>query len=285
MITQLRQIIRNTSYLYKGLLPFWKLFRTGYWTARCYVVPNRPVQYKVSDKVCQFYPHGQILEGVYWGNFEHDELDFFTSYLRPRMCIVDVGANVGLYTILGSILVGPAGKVHAFEPSRDTFVWLERNIQLNGVHNVFLNQMALSDTQATMVLRADPLHPQFDSHRFVEKLDVIDKLVDTDKVVQCTTLDEYLQSNGIGAIDFLKIDVEGAELLVLEGASRVLSNSKDLTLMLECTRNKSYIAKLLFNHGYMFFQWDVTRKTLLPAEFNQVVETGNVIVRREGWSN
>jgi hypothetical protein len=134
-----------------------------------------------------------------------------------------------------------------------------------------------------MVLRADPCHPTLDGHRFVEGMNGIDALLTTDQLVQSVSLDEYTLDSKVERIDFIKIDVEGAELLVLQGATTILSGNR-LTMMLECKKNRTEVVGFLTDYGYDFFVWDMKSRLLRSVDFDQAVETGNVIVRRNGWS-
>jgi FkbM family methyltransferase len=130
------------------------------------------------------------------------------NLLKPGMVFCDVGANFGIFTLLGSRAVGPKGRVFAFEPVPSNRRVLERNIALNGVTNVTVIAEAVSDTcgSARIFLSRDagchsistePLHYEG------EFLDVV-----------VTRLD---QVKSIERIDVLKIDVEGVELEVLAG--------------------------------------------------------------------
>src|SRR5207302_520280 len=96
---------------------------------------------------------GQIPELLVTSDFERRELDLVKSYLRPEMNVIDIGANVGLYSIAAALKVGPAGKVFAFEPSSESVGRLRRNLELNGITTVQLATVALSDkSQSVAVL-------------------------------------------------------------------------------------------------------------------------------------
>ena len=81
------------------------------------------------------------------GNWEPSETSWFLRVVKPGDTFVDVGANAGYYTIIGSRLVGEKGKVYAFEPEPAMFALLEKNVRLNGLTNVVLERKALSNKQ------------------------------------------------------------------------------------------------------------------------------------------
>ena len=154
---------------------------------------------------------------------EHDLLEWFAP--KNGDIVVDVGAHIGLYSIISSKCVGPKGKVVAIEADPNNFEMLSRNLGLNNLTNVkALNciaycieaQMALADYDTILSGK-------------IQKYPSTEKTVD----VQVNTLDNLLQRNGIKQVNWIKIDVEGAELDVLKGAHNTLSNSKDISILIE----------------------------------------------------
>jgi FkbM family methyltransferase len=150
--------------------------------------------------------------------------------------VVDIGAHIGLYTIISSKRVGFNGKVIAIEAHPENFEILNRNIQLNQLTNVIaLNYAAYSEEE-----RLKLYLPSGESG-FTKYNTIMPKFAKRDeKFVEVTanTLDKLLQSNGIktngiSAVSWIKIDVEGAEFEVLKGAHNVLSDSKDITILIE----------------------------------------------------
>jgi FkbM family methyltransferase len=150
--------------------------------------------------------------------------------------VVDIGAHIGLYTIISSKRVGFNGKVIAIEAHPENFEILNRNIQLNQLTNVIaLNYAAYSEEE-----RLKLYLPSGESG-FTKYNTIMPKFAKRDeKFVEVTanTLDKLLQSNGIktngiSAVSWIKIDVEGAEFEVLKGAHNVLSDSKDIAILIE----------------------------------------------------
>jgi len=264
------------------VLPFWSRWQHLKWQARNLVTCGRPVAYTAGQLSIALYPEGQIAEFLWLADFELADRNFVAAYLRPGMQVFNVGANVGLYSVLASVLVGEKGRVHAFEPSTESYGRLLRNLELNHCRNVAAVRLALSDTRRELVLRADPLYPSYDGHRFVESIRSAGNLLPSDEIVQASTLDCYVAQLGCRDVDFLIIDVEGAEFGVLEGGIETLTRANP-TLLLECSKNQEAIENLLMKLGYRFWTWDMIKRTLNPADFREAIKKGNVVVRREGW--
>lgn len=133
--------------------------------------------------------------------------------LKDGFVAIDVGAHVGVFTLKASEEVGEKGLVISFEPNPYTFNLLERNLKMNQVTNVIPYRIALSNSSGKSKLYQSP-HPREDSLVKVRSKYVLVNLDILDKVISKLNLER---------IDFVKIDVEGAELRVLEGAQKTLA--------------------------------------------------------------
>jgi FkbM family methyltransferase len=145
--------------------------------------------------------------------------------------VVDVGAHYGRYTIISSKRVGINGKVIAIEAHPGNFDILNRNIQLNRLTNVVpLNYAVYSQRRKIkLYLPDEELGYTIYNTIMVNRADPRDNFVE----VNADTLDNILQLNRIKQVNWVKIDVEGAELEVLKGAHNILSNSKDISVHIE----------------------------------------------------
>jgi FkbM family methyltransferase len=140
------------------------------------------------------------------------------DYLGPGQTIsagdtvVDIGANIGCFTIYAARAVGPTGRVIAVEPASETFSQLRRNVELNNLTNVTLVQAAVSGEPGTVTLMAS------ENSLFTSLFDRIDGRENTghSEQVEAITLDQILQRNGVERVDFLKVDCEGAEHSIVE---------------------------------------------------------------------
>jgi FkbM family methyltransferase len=131
--------------------------------------------------------------------------------------VFDVGANIGEYTIRQALRVGKEGLVFAFEPNPDAYSRLLRNIQINDLSNVVSFPVAVSRASGKVLFNKDPRSTL--AGRIVDagaQADLSSEMISVDAV----SLDEIVESRQIRIIDVLKIDVEGSELLVLDGARR-----------------------------------------------------------------
>lgn len=284
MLMPIRAAIRRRPHLRAAILPWWLRLKHVIWHLRNTVTFRSPVKYPAGSATAMLHPDGQIPEALWDSGFEENDRDFVAAYLSQGMCVINVGANVGLYTVLASVLVGDSGSVHAFEPSTPTFDRLLRNLELNKCGNVAASRIALSDFRGKQVLRVDPSHPSFDGHRYVERADRVSNLLPSDEVVECHTLDEYMAERGLSTFDLLVMDVEGAEYGVFKGAINLLKRN-DATLMFECFKNQEETEGLLRGIGYRFWEWDKSTKALVPADFRALAENSNVIARRQAWSS
>jgi len=145
--------------------------------------------------------------------------------------VVDVGAHIGRYTMISSNRVGKDGKVISIEANPRVFETLKRNIILNGFGNVLILNYAVFSKETKIKLF---LPPEEENHTIYNTI-MSDRATDEKKFVEvnANTLDAILQSRGISEANWIKIDVEGAELEVLKGSTNVLSKSKDLSILME----------------------------------------------------
>ena len=170
--------------------------------------------------------------------------------------VVDIGAHMGRYTIISSKRVGANGKVVAIEAHPSNFEMLNSNIKLNQLTNVIpLNYAAYSkETKIKLYLPDEEsgytMHHSIMSNYVFTKYK--DKTEDKFVEVSANTLDYLLQLNEITDVNWVKIDVEGAEFEVLKGASNVLSKSKDIALLIEVHGKDTYepIIESLRSHNF-----------------------------------
>ncbi len=146
-----------------------------------------------------------------------NELFYLKDYLSPGNVAIDVGANVGLYTVLFSGMVGANGLVLSFEPYDETFQTLKKVVNFGKkLHNVSMYNIALGNANRQISLRLPKVGNQ-----------IQDALVGPDDSqngpVSMMTLDKLAVQLKLARVDFIKVDVEGFELRVLEGAVNVLS--------------------------------------------------------------
>lgn len=190
---------------------------------------------------------------------ERAEFGFYAECLRGGHVVADVGAHVGALTMLFSTLVGPAGRVHAFEPGSWAFERLCTVTSAANLCNVNLHNAAMSDVngQVDFVIY-DENHQSWNGLR-VRPLESygIDVRPVGRQTVAAVTLDAFATSHEIPRFDLVKIDVEGAELQVLRGARGLLESQRIGRVVFEFGQTTfdfgnrpDEIAELLADAGY-----------------------------------
>lgn len=274
----IRRWLAGHAQLKQAIIPPWNVVMGAAWYLRRVLTSQRPIRMVVANRHILIWPEGQIARAVWTYNFEAIERSFLENYLRPGMTFLNVGANIGIYALLAAEMVGPMGKVFAFEPSKESYKRLINNIELNGYACVVAENLAVADCSKVVAV-FDVGEPLLDAHRYVRAMEDAPPTKPRE-VVQATSLDRYF-ANSNEEIDVLLVDAEGAERDILLGAKTLLH--QDMTLVLECTDNVIEVKTLLENYGYRFWRWDIEQKALKSASFEESARIGNVIVRRTPW--
>lgn len=147
----------------------------------------------------------------------------FRNKIKDGMVCVDVGANIGYCTLIMAGLAGRSGKVFAFEPEPNNFELLIRNIKLNGYDNVDAIQKAVCNNDKSVDLFLDETSLAGHSLASIGKKHI---------KVEGQSLDSFFAGYQ-RKINLVKIDVEGAELSVINGMDRIIRENKDLTIITE----------------------------------------------------
>jgi FkbM family methyltransferase len=196
------------------------------------------------------------------GNYEIAVQTTLAKILRPNMVFYDVGANAGFFSLLGAILVGPNGKVIAFEPHPNTAKLLKKQLRINEIEHVDVVCAAVSDKVGTAKLSD-------------ESASVMNSLIGAHKAkrvieVKTTTIDE--ESKVRNFPDVLKIDVEGAEIDVLRGAEHSIRMRKPI-LLVEIHSHKIAIQydQIMAEFGYETHDLEGTRISAVQSGARFVV--------------
>lgn len=180
-----------------------------------------------SSKIGLRYRETLGLSSLLYGTFELAELNYVNQYLKPGDKAMDIGANVGIFSVVMGATVGDKGQVFAFEPVATNVVRLEKNLRKNTLCNVQIYPVALGASNGHMKLRmaTDPAYPSLHQVQggFGSGIEVS---------VEVRTLDGIWEELGYPDIALVKIDVEGAEMDVLRGASSFLARCRP-TLLVE----------------------------------------------------
>jgi len=160
--------------------------------------------------------------------YEQATTKLFRQLIQPGMVVVDVGANVGYFTLLAAELAGSSGTVYAFEPEPNNYALLKKNIQLNSYSNIQPIETAVSNERGSTQLYLSAMDNG--SHSIYG---MAARGVTETHLVATTTLDAFLEGEGWPKVDLVKIDVEGAEIRVLDGMERLCERSPDFNLIIE----------------------------------------------------
>jgi len=160
--------------------------------------------------------------------YEMATTKLFRQIIKPGMVVVDIGANIGYFTLLAAELVGSSGRVLAFEPESENYSLLQTNIQLNTFSNIRPIEAAVSNESGSTQLFLSAMDNG--SHSIYG---AAARGVSGSRSVATTTLDTYLEMEGWPNVDLVKIDVEGAETKVLDGMQSLCDRSHDLNLIIE----------------------------------------------------
>jgi FkbM family methyltransferase len=189
--------------------------------------------------------------------------DVFAEHVHSGGVVWDIGANIGFFSLIASRLVGD-GEVVAFEPLPANLEAIARNLELNGATNVRTVAVALGEApgEADLSLHSESTWAKLDTSAdtaFQQELEVTGRVR-----VEVSTIDRQMQT--LAAPDLVKIDIEGAEVAALRGASTLLSEVRP-TLICECHGTNEALSALLESHGYSL----------------QTIETPEVAPREAKW--
>lgn len=187
------------------------------------------------------------------GYYEPSTVRVIEHFAKAGMVFIDAGANIGQYTLLAA---GLGASVHSFEPDPETFPLLEYNVSTNNFTNVCLNRCALSErceTAAFYLGRPDKV--AWSSLRRSAG-------ASASCFVECQSLDHYMEQHTIRHVDLIKIDVEGAELCVLRGASLALLQKPKPYVIVEFAEQNQHafgfscaeLREFLRSHSYNLFR-------------------------------
>jgi FkbM family methyltransferase len=197
--------------------PLGEQSRSLYSRWKC-LFPNIPVPVRLPLGAWFLVRSDYMGGALTYGGFELAERAFVSRFLRPGMTVLDIGAHHGLYTLLASKAVGPSGQVIAFEPSPRERKALSLNARLNRCKNVLIQELALGNEEGETGLHVvDHLETGCNSLRR-PALPGSTSLVS----VRVMSLDQWLAAHDLHSVDFIKLDVEGGELSVLQGAQKLL---------------------------------------------------------------
>ncbi|MDI6854589.1 MAG: FkbM family methyltransferase [Deltaproteobacteria bacterium] len=190
----------------------------------------------------------------FFGSYdERHEIEMVKRVLEEREVFWDVGANIGVYSLLAATLVKNNGRIVAFEPANIAYEMLLENIALNHFDNILPFKVAVADAEGEAVLFAAAHIADGGANLFSPGTE--QTITQTCRTV---TLDKFSQDQQLPSPDFIKMDIEGAELAVLRGAELILTRDQPLLLiemkdavLKAAGTDKSLIQDILVKYGYV----------------------------------
>jgi FkbM family methyltransferase len=179
--------------------------------ARIEAGPAKGIWMELNPRTSQSYVRGEAELAVQ---------KVLAERIRPGIVFYDLGANIGLFSLLAARLVGAGGKVFSFEPDASVAARLRRNVARNGFENVTMVEAGVWSTSGDMnFIAADPASPDHGLGRFATGNDA-----PAGSPAKCIALDDFIET--APAPDAIKCDVEGAEVEVFRGAEKLLGTHR-----------------------------------------------------------
>ena len=215
-------------------------------------------------------PHGKLSE------------DLFAKEIKPGDVVVDVGAHIGSYTLVFAKLVGPTGKVFAFEPHKENFALLKKNIEINGYQNIIVENKAISHITGKAKFY---LGTEFYLYGALFKPQRFDDVVDVNTV----TLDDYFK-NFNEKINFVKMDICGGEGRAFQGMNLILDANPDVKIFHEWwpwginqygISNPEEHLKLLDSNNYKIFKIDGKENAIIQTTVEELTKSYPISKRED----
>lgn len=257
--------------------------RIAKWMYRHFRAPQTPIIAHITSGVqVELYPW-------LWADFctyaigspEPYIVAYFRSILHPDSIVFDIGAYIGVYTFVAREIL-ETGMIHAFEPNPESAKRIEEAIERNDVSRIQLNNLALGDYIGKVQFSVNLTPVQSSIHHHPSQGGPVE--------IPITTLDQYCSEREIGRIDLLKIDVEGAELMVLRGAEKMIEMVSPL-IIAELHKRESRrfgytvaeTIQFLSDAGYSLYRVNyglTTRPRLIP--FSGMEEDRQIVIAIPG---
>jgi FkbM family methyltransferase len=228
----------------------------------------------IPDVKMRCYPDSRSASAaLYCGLYDYNDMNFLLRYLRPEDSFLDIGANVGIYTLLAASKI-VSGKIYSFEALPKNYKRLHENLALNHFDQVQPFSVAVSDRRGEIALGL----AEGDSMPFIN-LNTTSNTI----TVPTATLDDLLKDAPVNTLTLGKIDIEGAELLAFKGAQALFANQCPQVWILEildATEQFGYgkqdLVDWLKIHGYGLYAYNAVTHQLSPITLDQ--QDGNNVL-------
>lgn len=205
------------------------------------------------------------------GVYEPTETALLKKELKPGDTFVDIGANIGYYTLIAARIVGHTGRVFAFEPDPTNFELLKKNVEQNGCSNVTLVNKAVSDRARTLKLFLNEANRG--DHRIYDSKDGRRSIP-----VQAIALDGFFKKLD-KKVQFIKMDIQGAEAQALEGMKNLIRSNRSLKLVTEfspgslklCGSDPIKYLKILQKLGFKLSELSEKEGSVRPVDLKGLI--------------
>jgi FkbM family methyltransferase len=220
------------------------------------------------------YPDSQSASAaLYCGLYDYDDMNFLLRYLRPEDSFIDIGANIGIYTLLAASRIS-SGSIYCFEALPKNYDRLKENLKLNHFEQVKPFAIAISDHSGSVALNL----AEGDSMPFITSL-----ATDRTITVPTDTLDHLLHDQPQSSLTLGKMDIEGAELLALKGSTSLLQQHLPPVWILEindAVNNFGYqkqdLVNFLKGYSYNLYTYSADTNQIFPITLNE--QQGNNVL-------
>lgn len=210
-----------------------------------------------------------------WSTFYEETLLFYlASHIKKNINIVDVGANIGNHAVFFGKFM--AKNIICFEPHEEHVKYLKMNLAQNAIENAHVFSCALSSTKGHAIIKPPEKELQ---NSGMTQIEIVSERNDDQNTVETVTLDAILREElSISKIDLLKIDVEGHELSVLEGASETIEKCLPV-IVFEANTQRHYeeISAFLSHYNYKQWRYFAPANYVFQSDFNPILRKNNLI--------
>lgn len=227
-----------------------------------------------------------LCQRMYCGEFERTERQFLIDFLRPGDVFVDIGANIGLYTLIAALCTRGSGQVYSFEPCMKTYQRLVKNVELNDMHHVRCHQMALSDHSGPIEMNVSL--DGYDAWNSIMKpFEGSEFAIETVRAAKWDDLSREYKL--MGKVKMMKIDVEGWEGHVLSGGCESFSRNDAPILQIELTDKACQSAgtschtlyRQLEEFGYKMFVYEEKTRRIVPDPLRDSYPCVNLLATKD----
>lgn len=206
-----------------------------------------------------------------------DEMEFWRSFIQPGMTVIDVGANAGVYTFSAAKRVGADGKVIAIEPFSKCVSYLKQTCAVNNLTPVKILAAAASDRQGSIKLG---ISAASELNQIITEAEAVNSKFEE---VVAITLDSLITTENLQRVDILKVDAEGHEISVFQGAVQLLKQFAPVIMYENVAggnQNSLPVAEFLQERGYELFKYKPHIQQLLPLDLNITTSLNIIAIKK-----